>query len=98
MVDQNIIANIIEHYGTQTEQIVCMEECAELSQAISKGLRGKLNRNNLIEEMADILICINILKQIYKISDAELDKMIDKKQLRNLGRIKYGENWNPSSK
>lgn len=88
MVDQNIIANIIEHYGTQTEQIVCMEEYAELSQAISKGLRGKLNRDNLIEEMADVLICINILKQIYKISDAELDKMIDKKQLRNLGRIK----------
>ena len=29
-----------------------MEECAELIQAISKAKRGKLDRDNLVEEIA----------------------------------------------
>ena len=31
----------IEKYGKETQSIVCMEECSELIQAISKCLRGK---------------------------------------------------------
>ena len=31
----------IEKYGKTTQSIVCMEECSELIQAVSKRLRGK---------------------------------------------------------
>lgn len=43
--------------------VVCMEELSELTQAISKEIRGKDDRNNLVEEMADVLICLEILKK-----------------------------------
>lgn len=54
--------------------IVGMEELAELQQEISKALRGKLNRNGLIEEMIDVEHTLMCLKDIYNISEEELDK------------------------
>ena len=56
--------------------LISMEECSELVQAISKAKRGKLNKENLIEEIADVLICIDWLKDIYDISESELNEMI----------------------
>ena len=53
MIDKEIIADSIEYYGKKTQSIVCMEECAELIQAISKELRGKSDRMHLAEEMAE---------------------------------------------
>lgn len=55
-----------------------MEECAELIQAISKAKRGKINRDNMIEEIADVLICIEMLKQMYMISDEKINGWIEK--------------------
>lgn len=71
-IDKGIIADIIQHYGKNNQSTVCMEECAELIQAISKAKRGKINRDNMIEEIADVLICIEMLKQMYMISDEKL--------------------------
>ena len=56
-----------------------MEECAELTQAISKFYRDKPDRINLIEEMGDILICIESLKQLYGITDGEINKAVNLK-------------------
>ena len=70
---------------------VCMEECAELIQAISKAKRGKINRDNMIEEIADVLICIEMLKQMYMISDEKINKWIEKKQAREAERMKKNE-------
>ena len=36
----------IEKYGKETQSIVCMEECSELIQAVSKRLRGKAIQAN----------------------------------------------------
>ena len=68
------------------QQVVWMEELAELQQAISKSLRGKLDRYNMIEEVADVLICIAQLRIKYAIDDHELQSMIDYKHYRNVGR------------
>lgn len=65
-----------------------MEECAELIQAISKAKRGKIDRNNMEEEIADVLICIEMLKLMYSLSDSNIDKWILKKQQRELERIR----------
>lgn len=68
------------------QHVVWMEEMAELQQAISKGLRGKLNRDNLVEETADVIICLTQLCEKNMISAEELQKMIDKKHKRNAER------------
>ena len=68
------------------QQVIWMEELAELQQAISKSLRGKLDRYNLIEEVADVLICLTQLRIKYAIDDLKLQAMIDYKHRRNVER------------
>lgn len=86
-IDESIITKIIKHYGVEIQGTVCMEECAELIQAISKAKRGKFDENNMTEEIADVLICIEILKQIYNIPDYSIKNWIERKQKRILDRM-----------
>ena len=77
----------IARYGPDTQTTTCMEECAELIQAISKLKRfnpedphNKVSRNelieNLYEEMADVQICFNLLFEIYDLKPSDLRRMI----------------------
>ena len=90
-INKGVIAESILHYGKNNQSTVCMEECAELIQAISKAKRGKIDRDNMIEEIADVLICIEMLKQMYMISDEKINKQIKKKQAREVKRISQNE-------
>ena len=75
------------------QEVVWMEELAELQQAISKVLRGKGDRENVIEETSDVIICLTQLMIKYDISDWELQRMIDYKYNRNLKRQKEKEGY-----
>lgn len=81
-IDESVIARSVDHYGEEIQATVCMEECAELIQAISKEKRGKIDRDNMIKEIADVLICIEMLKQMYMISEDKINKWIEKKQAK----------------
>lgn len=83
----------IAWYGPDTQTTVCMEECAELIQAISKLKRynpedpnNKVGRKelieNLTEEMADVLICIDMLTEIYGLKLSDVRRMIHHKVWR----------------
>lgn len=83
----------IVRYGADAQTTVCMEECAELIQAISKLKRfnpedpdNTVSRNelieNLYEEMADVQICFNLLVEIYELKPSDLRRMIDHKVWR----------------
>lgn len=87
-VNSYVVQRSIEHYGKDVQSTVCMEECAELIQAISKEKRGKSDKENLAEEMADVIICIEMLKQIYNITEDEIYSWIITKQERTIKRIK----------
>lgn len=76
---KNKIIKSNEQLGEKTRLVICMEEAAELSQVISKFYRNKPDRLNLIEEMGDMIICIESLKQLYDISDKEICKAINVK-------------------
>lgn len=61
--------------GGVFQSMVAMEECSELIQAISKCIREPHDeeaRKHLVEEMADVLICLGQLKSIYQVTDWEL--------------------------
>ena len=90
-INEKIISESIQRYEKNNQSTVCMEECAELIQAISKAKRGKIDRDNMIEEIADVLICIEMLKQMYMISDEKINKWIEKKQAREVKRISQNE-------
>lgn len=90
---------VIYFFGEDAQATVHMEECAELIQAISKMRRirnsGALEFDekyltayyNLVEEMADVLICIEQIQETYGISNPELQKAIDRKYSRTEARI-----------
>ena len=72
----DILEKAIKHYGAKNQMGVACEESAELIQAISKCLRYKDDieaRNNLVEEVADVLIMIDQLKIIVNIKDYEIE-------------------------
>lgn len=86
-VNKEIVARSLERYGNGMQLVVCMEELSELTQAISEEIRGRDDRNNLVEEMADVIICLEILKQVFEITDEDIDSWIKYKQKRNLFRM-----------
>ena len=86
-VNSYVVQRSIEHYGKDVQSTVCMEECAELIQAISKEKRGKSDKDHLAEEIADVIICIEMLKQIYNITEDEIYSWVITKQERIIRRI-----------
>lgn len=70
--------------------LIAMEECSELIQAISKAKRGKLDKDNLTEEIADVFICIDWLCEIYNIKNEEISEWLITKKDRISKRLKCG--------
>lgn len=83
------------HLDTNPDEIVVipMEEMAELTQHLSKILRGKEPGDNsnlgLIEEMADVQICLDNLKRYFDISDDDIAYAMDIKAERTLSKDLY---------
>ena len=82
MKEQNI--KNAEHYGYTRQSQQAIEECSELIQAISKYNRflngeyaGKEKKivANLVEELADVEICIEQLKHFLKITDTKINNI-----------------------
>ena len=71
--------------------IIDMEEMAELTQEISKHIRGKGERYSLIEEMADVQICLYHLQNLYNISDESLNRAVNVKIQRCAQRLRQLE-------
>lgn len=69
---------------------IMIEELSELQKEVTKDIRKKFNRDNFLEEMADVVIVLHMAKEIYNISESELDKAINKKMERNLSRLFTG--------
>lgn len=90
---------VLAHYGEEAQSMIHMEECAELIQAISKMRRvrrafmdGTSEDDsdayyNLVEEMADVLICMQQLQEMYDIPDHEIQSMVSRKVARQEDRM-----------
>ena len=90
-MDEITIQKLIKKNGIRYQSGIAQEECAELIQAISKCLRSKetipiKERMNLIEEMADVMICIHQMQIMYHITDEELHAMKQYKEKRLIER------------
>lgn len=69
----------IDLYGEKAQKLMAIEEMSELTKEICKDFREKLNRENLIEEMADVLIMLDQMLLMYKISGDEIQRMRERK-------------------
>lgn len=89
-MDLEVIEQTNKVWGFEYMTALCMEEFAEVVQAINK-VRRKRNDNNLDhlnEEIADCLICIEQLKDMGLVDDKNIQKWIDYKQNRQQIRNK----------
>ena len=77
--------------GNDRVLLIAMEELAELSQEISKFLRGKGNPIGILEELADVSIVIRQIKSILHINNTDLNKAICIKIDEGLDKMELGK-------
>lgn len=82
-------AKIITHYGTQHQLVKFCEECGELIQQAAKCYgKGIPYSDDMIEEIADVLVMIKQFETVMSQPDRDLlDKIITEKLKRQLERI-----------
>ena len=78
---------IAKKNGKEVISVVAIEECSELQKEITKMMRERGNKMNLLEEMADVYICLSFLEQIFNVKPDEMQKSIDVKLLREKRRL-----------
>ena len=88
--DKNV-KTLLDSKSILENKVRIVEELGELSHEILKDTRGKLNRENLLEEFADVIIELHMLKEIYQISESEIDKAVNDKMEKDLNRLENKE-------
>lgn len=92
MTRDDILNQIVDHYGAEHQKRKAIEELVELTEAIIKDMNKKdYERTSIVEEIADSLVMIWQLQIIYDISYGELYEWIDEK-LRRVMRDVRREN------
>ena len=86
-VKTDVIEKAVLKYGMAIQSVVCMEECAELAKEISKQIRGSGARTHLLEEMADVAICLKQLQLMYNIPEEDIQLVVEQKLARLEGRL-----------
>lgn len=86
-MNKEILQKAIEHYGTHNQMLKCIEECSELSRAISRilielssgdGFTTKESEENLHEELADVLIMIEQMIIMFDCGDEVFIQQVKK--------------------
>lgn len=70
------LLELISNYGVDETLTIAIEECLEY------------HRDRIIEEIADVVICIEMLTMLFGIKEEELRIETEVKMQRNLERIK----------
>ena len=62
--------------GDDLHIVIAMEEMAELTKELSKALRRNPDEDGLLEEIADVLICIGYISKIFEFDDQDIKKAL----------------------
>lgn len=88
----SICQKAVELWGVESQVLMAMEEAGELVQALSKYIRyNRQAVDGLVEEIADVEIMIEQLKQILGATRYEIEAVKEYKIRRLAERIKLAE-------
>lgn len=87
-----IMRAAIRKNGKAMQTVVAIEEMSELQKELSKFIRGKGNRENLIEEVADVLVMITQIQLMYALQDDEVERIMSLKLNRLKERMEQNAN------
>jgi len=80
---RKIYAEALQMWGKESQICMAIEEMAELIQAINKYYRNKVTLESVAEEVADVEITLEQLKEIFSISE-----QVSKHKKEKLNRLK----------
>ena len=66
---------VIAKFGKVHQTFIAIEEMSELTKALTKNMRGEHNRQDIVEELADVYI---VLDQIMLMNGIDLDDVVRK--------------------
>lgn len=72
---KTITEQMVEKYGDE-QIVVAIEELSELTKELCKALRGQVNTQNIIEELADCRIVLEEMQHLFNITDKQLSNQI----------------------
>jgi len=82
ITDDNVILS-----GGEIIKYFAIEEMSEFTKELSKDLRGKLDKEHFIEELADVYYVLSMIKRFYLIQDEDINKNIRLKMIRSKAKI-----------
>lgn len=75
MIDsENLCRKAMEIYGFSSQTDMMIEECSELANAICKFRRGRVGDDDIITEIADVMIMCEQLSYYFGKEKVELEK------------------------
>lgn len=82
MNKRELYVRLSNQNGINEQLTVAIEELSELTKELTKGIRGHANVMHITEELADVDIVIEQIKQIYRIDDEHIKVFKDFKLKR----------------
>lgn len=87
---QFTVNSMLDKFGEDSQIDVAIEEMSELVKELVKYKRSKIHsrekqaasRGNVVEEIGDVMFMMEYLKTIFKISDEEIQTIIEEKAKR----------------
>lgn len=87
--DRQVLSRAIEQYGRDAQEKMVLEEMSELQKEICKNWRGKDNRREIAEEIADVEIMLDQLKLMFDVE--HLVDTVKKEKVERLRRRLEGK-------
>ena len=80
LTERGILKSALITYGPKAQIMMCIEECAELTNALAKLSRNRVTQMEIITELADVSIMVDQLAMMFGegFFAAERDKKINR--------------------
>ena len=96
---QVVIGEMLSKFGEDSQIDVAIEEMSELIKELIKYKRSKIHsrekqaasRDNVVEELGDVMFMMEYLKRIFRISDGEIQTIVEQKATRTRRRYIHAE-------
>lgn len=97
---ENTITAMLEKFGEDSQIDVAIEEMSELTKELIKYKRSKIHfrekqaasREHVVEEISDVMFMMEYLKQIFGVTEKEIQKTVVQKALRTKERYINAKN------
>lgn len=84
---KDLYKKALDKWGPKAQLLIAAEECAELIQAVTKYVNGRGFERDVIEEMADVDIMMEQMKEMLVYSDEQNRLHFMEEKQRKLSRL-----------